>query len=209
MYIYRANRIILFGGWNGIVKKGPRLQLARLRVEVGNSIDHLLHLNVAKSQVVVPHELRNAFEAYIDELKIEAEREYYNRGIRKFSGEKSKLNAQLFERSYSNKGSILELNENYPFINSLLSSFDGQQKTQFKMLLKMINTKVNKIRHVHDERDFIGLKEKDGLDASEILRNVEQLLASGISKEMIKEDILPNLGYKINSLPEEILTLLN
>src|SRR5690606_4026712 len=94
LYIYRSDRIILFGGWNGIVKKAPRLQLARLRVEVGNSVDHLLHLNVAKSRIVVPHELRNAFEDYIQELKIEAEREYYNRGIRKFSGNNSKDHVQ-------------------------------------------------------------------------------------------------------------------
>ncbi|MEA1972532.1 MAG: ATP-binding protein, partial [Candidatus Cloacimonadota bacterium] len=30
IYIYRANRIILFGGWNNLIKKVPRLQLARL-----------------------------------------------------------------------------------------------------------------------------------------------------------------------------------
>ena len=114
LYIYRADRIILFGGWNGIVKKAPRLQLARLRVEVGNSVDHLLHLNVAKSQIVVPHELREAFGNYIQELKIEAEREYYNRGIRKFSGSKTQNHNQLFERSYSNKGSVLEVNNNFP-----------------------------------------------------------------------------------------------
>ena len=57
IYIYRADRIILFGEWLGVIKKGPRLQLARLRVEVGNSVDHLLHLNVAKSQVVIPPDL--------------------------------------------------------------------------------------------------------------------------------------------------------
>ena len=32
IYIYRADRIIIFGGWNGLIKKAPRLQLARLRL---------------------------------------------------------------------------------------------------------------------------------------------------------------------------------
>jgi hypothetical protein len=208
LYIYRADRIILFGGWNGIIKKAPRLQLARLRVEVGNSVDHLLHLNVAKSQIVVPHELRNAFEGYIEELKVEAEREYYNRGIRKFSGRKSHDHVQLFERSYSNKGSILEVNANFPLLMGLKKSLDKGQQSKLNLLLRMINNRVNNIRHVHEEKEFVGVEEKDGVNSIDLVENITQLLDSGISKEMIKEDIIPHLGFKYNTLPESVKGLL-
>ncbi|MDA9365703.1 ATP-binding protein [Flavobacteriaceae bacterium] len=209
LYIYRADRIILFGGWNGIIKKAPRLQLARLRVEVGNSVDHLLHLNVAKSQIVVPHELRNAFEDYIGELKIEAEREYYNRGIRKFSGTKAQNHVQLFERSYSNKGSILEVNNDFPLMKNLHESLNNKQKSQLNLLIRMINTRVNNIRHVHEEKEFLGIEEKDGISVEELHSNILELLSSGISKEMIKEEIIPHLGYKFSSLPENIKSVIN
>ena len=208
LYIYRANRIILFGGWNGIVKKAPRLQLARLRVEVGNRVDHLLHLNVAKSQIAVPHELRNAFEDYIQELKIDAEREYYNRGIRKFSGNKSQNHVQLFERSYSNKGSILEVNNNFPLVKYLQESLNNKQNSQLNLLLRMINTRVNNIRHVHEEKEFLGIEEKDGLSVKELENSILELLSSGITKEMINEYIIPNLGFKSASLPENIKLLI-
>ena len=208
LYIYRADRIILFGGWNGIVKKAPRLQLARLRVEVGNSVDHLLHLNVAKSQIVIPHELRNAFEDYIQELKIEAEREYYNRGIRKFSGKKSHDNIQLFDRSYSNRGSVLEVNNNFPLVKTLEDSLSKKQQSQLNLLLRMINTRVNNIRHVHEEKDFLGLAEKDGVDAQDLKQTIKDLISADVSINQIKEDIIPLLGFKLNSLPEEILKLL-
>jgi len=209
LYIYRADRIILFGGWNGIIKKAPRLQLARLRVEVGNSVDHLLHLNVAKSQIVIPHELRNAFEDYIQELKFEAEREYYNRGIRKFSGRKSQNHIQLFERSYSNKGSVLEVNTNFPVLKNLQDSLNKKQNSTLSLLLRMINTRVNNIRHVHEEKEFLGIEEKDGVSVAELEINITDLLASGISKEWIREDVIPNLGFKYSSLPEKLKTLLN
>lgn len=208
LYIYRADRIILFGGWNGIVKKAPRLQLARLRVEVGNSVDHLLHLNVAKSQIVVPHELRNAFEDYILELKVEAEREYYNRGIRKFSGKKAPDNIQLFDRSYSNKGSILEVNNNFPLIKTLEDSMSEKQKSQLNLLLRMINTRVNNIRHVHEEKDFVGVEEKDHFSIEQIINLIGQLKENGFSKEVIKNNLLSNLGYKFSSFPEEIKKML-
>ncbi len=208
LYIYRADRIILFGGWNGIVKKAPRLQLARLRVEVGNKVDHLLHLNVAKSQIVVPHELRMAFEQYIDELKIEAEREYYNRGIRKFSGGKSKRTNQLFERSYSSKGSVLEVNNNFPIIKSFEDTLTKDQKSKLNLILRMINTRVNNIRHVHEEKEFLNVIEKDGIYSEDIVNVIKELLESQVTKETIREDILPHLGFKYVSLPEEVKSLL-
>jgi hypothetical protein len=201
IYIYRADRIILFGGWNGIIKKAPRLQLARLRVEVGNSVDHLLHLNVAKSQIVIPHELRTAFENYIEELKEEAEREFYNRSIRKFSGTKSSQNYQLFEKSSSNKGSILEVNLKFPLIQSLFETCDENQKSKIKLILRMINNQVNNIRHVHEEKEFTGLVEKDGIEVTEIEKTIDELLKKGFTIEIIKNDVLPHLGFKLSSLP--------
>lgn len=208
LYIYRADRIILFGGWNGIVKKAPRLQLARLKVEVGNSVDHLLHLNVAKSQIVVPHELRSAFEDYILELKIEAEREYFNRGIRKFSGNKSENNIELFERTASNKGSILEVNKNFPIIKILKDSLNEDQNSQLNLILRMINTRVNNIRHVHEEKEFVGIIEKDEFSVEEIKKIINQLRKNGFVGDSIKNILSSNLGYKYSSFPQEIKEIL-
>lgn len=208
LYIYRADRIILFGGWNGLIKKAPRLQLARLRVEVGNKVDHLLHLNVAKSQISVPHELRAAFEKYIDELKGEAEREFYNRGIRKFSGAKLQSSSQLFERSSSDKGSILEINNNFPLLKILTETLDKNQNSKLNLILRMINTRVNSIRQVHEEKEFFNIESKDGISTEEIRINILELLENGVSSEMIREDILPHLGFKFSSLPDEIKVLI-
>lgn len=208
IYIYRADRLIHFGGWNNLIKKASRLQLARLRVEVGNSVDHLLHLNVAKSQVVIPHDLTTAFEKYIEELKIEAEREFFNKGIRKFSNNRSEDNVQLFERKASNKGTLLELNNNFPLLKSLKDDLKKEQLSKLNLVLRMINTRINNIRQTHEERFFVGIEEKDGLTLNDLLLCVNELIASGLSSEQIKNDILPNLGYTESSLPTEVLQLL-
>lgn len=209
IYIYRADRIILFGEWLGVIKKGPRLQLARLRVEVGNSVDHLLHLNVAKSQVVIPPDLFKPFETYIDELKIEAEREFYNRGIRKFSSNSKNGKVQLFERKASNKGVLLELNNDYPLLKSLRCQMSKEELSKLNVLFKMINTKINEIRQTHEEKIFVGISETDGLSVIDFITCINQLKQSGVSSEEIRKSILPNLGYKENSLPKEIIMLLN
>jgi hypothetical protein len=72
----------------------------------------------------------------------------------------------------------------------------------------MINTRVNNIRHVHEEKEFIGIEEKDGIDLNTLKTTVEELINSGISRIMIKEEILPHLGFKTSSLPDEVKILL-
>jgi hypothetical protein len=208
IYIYRADRIILFGGWNGLIKKAQRLQLARLRVDVGNSVDHLLHLNVAKSQIVIPYDLTNAFEKYIEELKIEAEREYYNRGIRKFSYDKKINNAQLFERKSCNKGFLLELNLEFPLLKSLRTELNKEQLSKLNLVLRMINTRINNIRQSQEDQKFVGIEDKDGMTLDEILFCINQLIENGLTPELIRKDILPNLGYLVESLPVEIQNII-
>jgi hypothetical protein len=208
IYIYRADRLIHFGGWNGIIKKAPRLQLARLRVDIGNSVDHLLHLNVAKSQIEIPHDLTSAFEKYIEELKIEAEREYYNRGIRKFPHKGKENNLQLFERKASNKGTLLEINSNFPLLKNLIDELEKEQLTKLNLLIKMINTRINEIRQTHETKSFVGIEEKDGVTKNDLIFCINQLIESGLSSEFIKNDIIPSLGFTESSLPIEVIQLL-
>lgn len=103
IYIYREDRIILYGGWNGIIKKSPRLQLARIKVNLGNSVDHLFHLNVAKSSIVIPYDLRVSFLRYISTVKDEAEKEYYNTSLRTVTSRERQAKDLLFIRKPSNK----------------------------------------------------------------------------------------------------------
>jgi len=208
IYIYRADRLIHFGGWSGLIKKAPRLQLARLRVDIGNSVDHLLHLNVAKSQIEIPHDLKAAFEKYIEVLKIEAEREFYNSDNPKFPKSKKENSAQLFEKIASKKGTLLELNHNFPLLNSLREELKGEQLTKLNLILRMINTRINKIRQTHEEKEFVGIEEKDGFSLEDLIKCVNELIESGLSSELIKNEILPNLGFKQSSLPQEVLQLL-
>lgn len=208
IYIYRADRLIHFGGWNGLIKKAPRLQLARLRVDIGNSVDHLLHLNVAKSQIEIPHDLTTAFEKYIDELKTQAEREFFNRGIRKFSSNRKENHVQLFERKASNKGTLLEVNISFPLLKSLMSDLKKEQLTKLNLVIRMINTRINEIRQTHEEKAFVGIVEKDGLSLKDLITCVNELKECGLSSELIKTEILPNLGFAISSLPQEVMQLL-
>lgn len=206
VYIYRADRIILFGGWNGIIRKAQKLQLARLRVDIGNKADHLLHLNVAKSKVIIPHELKKAFEDYVKELKYEAEKEFNNRGIRRFT-QPAEDNMDLFVKRASNRGPLLEINERFPLLELLKEELTKEQNGKLNVLMKMINTQVNKSRGTFEEEVFMNVVGEHNVSEPAILDVIKSLLVSGFTKNTILTEIVPQMGYNFESLPTEIKEL--
>ena len=207
LYIYRADRLILFGGWNGLIKKMPRLQLGRLKIDIGNKVDHLFHLNVAKSQINIPHDLKSAFLRVIVNLKTEAQKEYYNHGLKSFKQRPTEYSSELFYKTATNKGVLLRINDEFPLLKSLKSTLNNKQQAELNFILKMSSNLINKVRQV-DNVEITGDAEKDGISIDEIVKSIIELLKLGIAKEQIKKDILPNLGLK-NNIPIEITSLLN
>ena len=189
-----------------VLKKSPRLQLARLRVEIGNSADHLLHLNVAKSQVIIPHELKSAFENYISVLKKEAEREYFNRGLTKFVSNDVENKAILFERQQTNKGMILSINPEFVLIKALLEELKPEHGAKVKLLIQMVNTMFGKMRSTHSDMVFI--EDSNKISSLELFENIKDMQNKGISNDVLRKIIIPGLGYKLDTLPKNILELI-
>jgi hypothetical protein len=100
------------------------------------------------------------------------------------------------------------VNNNFPLLKNLQDSLNEKQNSTLNLLLRMINTRVNNIRHVHEDKEFLGIEDKDGLSVNKLETNIMELLSIGITKEMIKKDLIPNLGFKYSSLPETIKILL-
>ena len=209
MYVYRADRLIIYGGWNGIISKAPRLQLARLKVEVGNSVDHRLQLNVSKSRIVVPYDLRSSFYNYITYLKEQAEKEFYNRGIQKLISVKGAPKQMLFEKKPSNKGMLLEINPNFLILKNLRDSLNSSQRKEIDLIIKMVNTTINTLKQVHEDKCFTGNVDDDGISAADLEMMVRRLKSSGIQSKQIMDDILPALGFRIDTIPEKIMCLIN
>ena len=65
------------------------------------------------------------------------------------------------------------------------------------------------VGEIHEEKEFLGIEEKDGISVKELHNNILELLSSGITNEMIRIEIIPHLGFKYASLPENIKSLIN
>ena len=205
LYVYRQERLILYGGWNGIMRKEQKLQLARMRVEIGNKVDHLFHLNVAKSQVIIPHDLKSAFEEYAADLKKEARSEFYNRGTRQFVGVPKK-SENLLNRVATNRGSLLEVNKEFSVLRALETSMDAQQQGQLRLLLQMLQTALNKVRQNHEDRPLVEVEAS--MSAADLEVAIVAMLEADVPAEVIKDKVLPDLGILKESIPKSIFELL-
>lgn len=61
-YVYRAGRLVVWGTWFRLNPKSEMGKLARVRVDVPNSLDHLWVLDIKKSSANPPRELREALK---------------------------------------------------------------------------------------------------------------------------------------------------
>ncbi|WP_341842312.1 ATP-binding protein [Chitinophaga caseinilytica] len=56
-YIYRADRLIRFGGWHGTKAKDEHDKLARISIDIDPELDSLFRITVNKSRVQLPEQL--------------------------------------------------------------------------------------------------------------------------------------------------------
>ena len=203
MYIYRSDRIIHFGGWKGVIKKRSNIQLARLKIDVGNASDSLLQLNVSKSNVVIPFDLRKGFYRYILRLAEEARKEYFNKEIsgRKLSKGKS---VDMFGRIATSKGNKLKFNDEYPLIKELSRFIPSDKTYLFRTFLRSVETRINKIRHLNDKEDFISLADSHLLSKKDLEKSIDKLIDSGMSSKDIFKFLEKDLGLNLSSLPQSI-----
>lgn len=82
LYVYRANRLVQWGGWAGIRGIDEHLKLARASLEFDTELDDLFHINVAKMRVSVPAELKQLLERLINDLCISANHVYRERATK-------------------------------------------------------------------------------------------------------------------------------
>lgn len=195
LYIYRGDRLISYGGWHGIIKRSGKMQLGRMKIDIGNDLDNVLKLNVAKSQIEIPFELKSEFNRSLEDLKENAQKEFYNVGLKEIKNtQKEDKDKELFSKVYTNKGSLIYLNYDNPLLNLLFESFDDEQKKIFKVLTKNINAVFNKNRQF--DSDTIINEDKDSVNLDEIETAIAKLRELGIDEDSIRKIYISNIVSK-------------
>jgi hypothetical protein len=76
IYIYRADRLVQWGGWNGIRGIDEHTKLARASLEFDTDLDSVFNINVAKMRVTLPPQIRQMLVRPVNELCAQADDRY-------------------------------------------------------------------------------------------------------------------------------------
>lgn len=76
LYIYRANRLVQWGGWAGTRAVDEHTKLARASIDFDTDLDDAFNINVAKMRVALPPQLKQMLSRPISELCILANNTY-------------------------------------------------------------------------------------------------------------------------------------
>lgn len=80
IYIYRNKRLIIWGKWFRIVSENELSRLARVRIDLPNSIDYLWKIDVKKSNAAIPSIIKEQLKMIILRTIGKSEKVYRYRG---------------------------------------------------------------------------------------------------------------------------------
>lgn len=79
-YVYRAKRLVIWGTWFRIRQREDLAKLARVRVDIPNTLDHLWALDIKKSAAQPPPEVKQRLKRFSERMVEPSRRTFNYRG---------------------------------------------------------------------------------------------------------------------------------
>ena len=137
-YIYRAGRLVLWGTWFRIIPRDELAKLARVQVDIPNSLDDLWALDIKKSAASPPPEIRQRLRQIADRIVYPSRRVHVHKGRTK--GDSDKV-ARLWNLIEDRDNTFrYEINTNHPLVVLLSESLDGRANAALTHLLRALES---------------------------------------------------------------------
>lgn len=133
-YVYRNKRLLIWGEWFRLMRKGELSKLARIRVDIPNSLDDLWVLDIKKSTATPPEVVRRNLAHFIDKVAAESKRKWTYRGKKEQEKPETKIWNRLLTRD---KSVMYEINAEHPIISGFIEQHP-ETKRQLLSILKQI-----------------------------------------------------------------------
>ena len=134
-YIYRNKRLLVAGDWLGFWPRQDLYRLARIRVDLPNSIDDHWQIDVTKSRAVPPPALRAELRRIGERTRQEARRIYTHRGA-KLTPRAEVDRTFLWEPHAKHDKTFYRLNSQHPLLRRVVASCSD--KSALRALFRLI-----------------------------------------------------------------------
>ena len=135
-YVYRNKRLLVWGTWFNLMRKGELSKLARVQIDIPNSLDSLWTLDIKKSMAVPPEVVRQNVAPIINRIGEASKRIWTYRGKKELDDSITHIWNRLKTRE---EGIVYELNRSHPLIENI-NEKSGKEKNLIEQLLKQIES---------------------------------------------------------------------
>ena len=140
-YVYRNDRVLLAGDWLGLFGKDEHVKLARISVDLPNDLDFRWSLDVRKSRVILPPELRTTFRNIGRNVRNVAENIYRARGSRTVTKNDDQI-VNIWQQKQKAKKFYWIVDPEHPLVKAMRSGISGNQRKIFDSLIKVIGASI-------------------------------------------------------------------
>ncbi len=180
-YVYRNKRLLVWGTWFRMMRQGDLSKLARIQVDIPNTLDELWTLDIKKSSALPPAEVRKNLEVIIDRIAERSKRTWTFRGKKEISDK----TIHVWNRMKNVQGGVYyEINRTHPMIRQMLSSDETLEKPLYA-LLQQIERGLPLNQLYVDLNNDEQLKNKQSQDAEDIAFALRSMLVKSSDEDKI------------------------
>ncbi|WP_294184267.1 ATP-binding protein [uncultured Sphingobacterium sp.] len=183
-YLYRQNRIIIYGTWWGMHKAADAHKLVRIKIDIPNSMDIHWGIDIKKSVARPSEYIRNDLKRIISRVIEKGMRPYSIRG-RKIE---DKTTTQFWEIIATNNKIRFAINALHPLYCNLINDLNKRQRDYLLFYLKGLEAylPLDAIQ-ASLQRDPLNVDQQQALSEKEISDLVKKLKESNINEEFLQE----------------------
>lgn len=189
-YVYRNKRLLVWGTWFRMMRKGDLSKLARIRVDIPNTLDDLWVLDIKKSYALPPEEVRINLEHVIENIGNKSKIKFTKRGKKEISDD----DIHLWNRMKASEGGYYyEINRSHPIIKQLSYQL-GNESDMLYAVLEQIERAIPLNQIFIDFNGDERITNELAQDDRKIEKSLRSLLAQNMTCEQ-KIQILEQLTY--------------
>ena len=191
-WVYRNKRLIIPGTWFKLSKSKELSKLARVRVDIPNSLDSIWDIDVKKSSASVPVIFQHDFEKVLEKIIETSENKY------KFRGRKASDSSKIFiwDKYTHDGGYKYTINREHPIVKNCIDSVDENVRSSILELIKYLEESVpyNDIFNTMGEAK-LNVSEVTSEEIEELIKKGHKLMENGLKVKDLKT-IEPFMNYK-------------
>jgi len=195
-YIYRNNRLIIYGSWfrlstNGM--NGELLRYGRIKVDIPNTLDDIWEIDIKKQNAVIPKQILNNLKKTVLNVCRGSSEKITKRAKLKLEHDNTKIWNKALS---SNNKDCYYINQDSSFVRNFINEFDDRDRKKILNFIDIISSQIpfdDIYNSICNNRHETSLNEyqieaiiQEGISQFKLIKSITQKSNEEIFKEFKK-----------------------